>query len=253
MPAKPVIRRAEKNEPQKTAPRLILLCDHPTSVAYFRAILAALNLTNRVQLMTPPTASGEEPVEPVTLVETAYKELAWSRKTNAADPITEVWLVFDRGLHLSYDDAFRLMEKLGEPLCAAWSNPSIEYWFRLHYSSNTAVLKPDEELTGKCVTKTVENRDGTYTRTTVEHVWRGMKPATMTQHLKDVCPQYQPGEIPEDLLSHTADALSNAWKGAQKEKPGLFGTSVPRLINRLLALSPISSPAKLGFLDEPPF
>lgn len=234
-----------------TPPHLLLLCEGKTSAAYFQAILAALNLASRVHLEPPP--QGAETTEPMALVETAYKELAWSRAARNA-PYTEVWLVFDRGLHHSYDDAFRLLDRLGEPIHAAWSNPTIEYWFRLHYSGATGPLKADEELTAKCVTRTEANADGTYTRTTVEHIWRGMKPATMVKHLKDVCRHYKPGEVPTDLLSHTAQALENAQKASQAERPFSLGTAVPLLMKRLLVLSPLRSPEKLGFQEEePPF
>ena len=236
---------------EKHPPRLLILVEEAMSETYFRSIIASLNLASRVHLAALP--AGAERAEPMALVEAAYKELAWSRAASDA-PFTEAWLVFDRGLHHSYDEALRTLEKLGEPIHAAWSNPSIEYWLRLHYSRDTAGLKADEELTAKCVTRTEENADGTCTRTTVEHIWRGMKPATMTRHLKEVCRQYRPGEIPSDLLSRTRDALENAQAASQDARPFALGTAVPRLVARLLALSPIRTPEKLGFQEEePPF
>ncbi len=248
----PDIAHDSSRTPAENSSRLLLLCEEKTSAAYFRAIIAALNLSFRVHLVTPPP--GIENTEPMSLVETAYKELAWSRVANRASPYTEVWLVFDRGLHHSYDDALRMLDQLGEPIRAAWSNPSIEYWFLLHYSRATAALKADEELTARCVTRTEENSDGTFTRTTVEHIWRGMKPATMVKHLKEVCRQYKPGELPSDLLSHTSQALENALKASQADKPFKLGTAVPLLMARLLELSPLSPPEKLGYQEEePPF
>ena len=238
---------------EKPRPRLLIVCEDKQSGAYLHAVIDVLKLGSTVDVTAPEADSDH--LEPMALVETAYKELDWSSAMEGAAAYTEAWLVFNRGLHHSYEAAFQAMQRLPRAsLHAAWSNPTIEYWFRLHYSRDTGALKADDEITVRNVTQTTASDNGTVTRTIVEQLWRGMKPTAMTKHLQDVCPQHRAGEIPADLLSRTRTALDNARATSQISKPFSFGTTVPLLMTRLIEIAPGTPSDKMGLFEtEPPF
>lgn len=225
--------------------RLLIVCEGETEEVYFRSIIKMLGLSGSVKVMKDARYTA-----PKSLLEAGCKELYWSRLMHSC-PYTEVWLIFDRDHHDSYANVLKTMKNLNEPVFAAWSNPCIEYWFWLHYSRQTDSLKRDEEFKEQLVKTEQADISGATLRTTVERVWQGMKPETMLQSLKSVCPGYKKAQIPDGMLGLTSLALSAADTVSQADSPFQMGTAVPILIRRLVALtSNRGALAGLGFQRE---
>jgi hypothetical protein len=54
----------------------------------------------------------------------------------------DVWCVFDRDQHPSFDDAIKMAKDNG--FGAAFSNPSFELWYLLHFHNQTAHIERDD-------------------------------------------------------------------------------------------------------------
>lgn len=211
--------------------RLLIVCEGETEEIYFRSIIKMLGLSGSVKVLKDARYTA-----PKSLLEAGCKELYWSRMMHSC-PFTEVWLVFDRDHHDSYANVLKTIKNLNEPVFAAWSNPCIEYWFWLHYSRQTDSLKRDEEFKTQLIRAEQVDISGATLRTTVERVWQGMKPETMLQSLRSVCPGYKKAQIPDGILKLTSLALSTSDTVSQSEDPLQIGTAVPKLIRRLMEFS----------------
>lgn len=117
---------------------LLIVCEGETEKEYLSALADQLAVMPRVSIRKTAACA------PMSLLEEAYKEFMWSNATDKLFPFTEIWCVFDRDHHPSYDTTFEVAKTLRIPVHLCWTNPCIEFWFWLHYCGDKNHLKFDE-------------------------------------------------------------------------------------------------------------
>ena len=81
-------------------------------------------MLNKISIIKP---SGNSPAE---MVKEAARILALDELKGTT--LREVWCVFDRDRHPSYQEAFELASR-NRRIRLCWSNPCIELWFLMHF------------------------------------------------------------------------------------------------------------------------
>lgn len=210
--------------------RLLIYCEGETEKQYVLSVAEALKVRNL------PAVRNTSACDPMSLLAAAYKDYCWSQVADAS-PFTEIWLVFDRDHHASYDQVFEFAKKLEPEIHLCWTNPCIEFWFWLHYSCNPAQLKFDDVMEVACEEKTVNLGNGVSEITTVRRVQKSILPDTMLMLLKRHCPSYSKVKCPAGLVARSVAACDHLEKVAQSKNPRLLGSAMPQLLLRLAHLA----------------
>ncbi|HOC93295.1 MAG TPA: RloB family protein [bacterium] len=115
-------------------PLILILCEgEKTEPYYFEDIKRAWNLTSMdVRII----GSDECGTAPKGIVEHAKKEFNKLAKGKLEIKKEDVWCVFDRDDHPSFDEAVKMAVDNG--FGAAASNPCFELWYLLHFQDQTA-------------------------------------------------------------------------------------------------------------------
>lgn len=211
-------------------PRLLICCEGETEKQYVMAVVAALHVKHSPKVLNPAAS------DPMGVLAEAYKEYSWSQAVDPV-PFTEIWLVFDRDHHPTYDRVFELAPKLGPEIHLCWTNPCIEFWFWLHYSADASELKFDDELELFREEKTVDLGGRLKEVTCVRRVLQTIKPETMLSALKQHCSGYSKVHCPQGLVELTVRACDNLQVVAQSEDPAQLGSAMPDLLLRLARLA----------------
>lgn len=122
-------RAAFRSEPDRV---LIVTEGSKTEPVYFRKIIAELGLTTaKVKIV------GDGGSAPISVVEEAQKRL------DQDSDFEQVFCVFDRDRHTTYDDALESLRQLarhrklkGKAIIAITSVPCFELWYLLHVSDS---------------------------------------------------------------------------------------------------------------------
>ena len=223
---------------KKKLSRLLICCEGETEKEYLTTLADTLELTPRISVRKTSACA------PMSLLEEAYKEYMWSNATDKQFPFTEVWCVFDRDHHPSYDATFEVAKTLGIPVHLCWTNPCIEFWFWLHYCGDKNQLKFDEFVEiGRTQERVVINADE-YEDRLVRRLRRSIKPETMLALLKEKCPAYSKAKCPPGAIKRTPTACDNLKVVAQSEDPKRLGSAMPELLLRLANLQDEIHPPK---------
>lgn len=211
--------------------RLLIICEGETEKEYLSALADQLAVMPRVSIRKTAACA------PMSLLEEAYKEFMWSNATDKLFPFTEVWCVFDRDHHPSYDTTFEVAKTLGIPVHLCWTNPCIEFWFWLHYCGDKNHLKFDEfaEI-GRTQERVMVSTD-VFEERMVRRLRRTIKPETMLALLKEKCAGYNKAKCPLGIINRTLAACDNLKAVAQSEDPHALGSAMPALLLRLSNLA----------------
>lgn len=237
-----------ENKQNKQLSRLLICCEGETEKEYLTALVDTLEIKARVSVRKTAACA------PIALLEEAYKEYMWSNATDKTFPFTEVWCVFDRDHHPSYDATFEVAQSLSIPVHLCWTNPCIEFWFWLHYCGDKNQLKFDEFVeVGRTQERVVINSDE-YEDRLVRRLKRSIKPDTMLELLKEKCPAYSKAKCPPGVIKRTPTACDNLKVLAQSEDPKCLGSAIPALLLRFANLQdevhPTKSPAAVSILTK---
>ena len=220
--------------------RLLICCEGETEKEYLSALADKLEVMSRLAIRKTAACS------PIALLEEAYKEYMWSNATDKQFPFTEVWCVFDRDHHPSYDTVFEIAKTLGIPTHLCWTNPCIEFWFWLHYCGDKNHLKFDEFTeVGRTQERVVVSTDEFEDRL-VRRMRRSIKPETMLALLKEKCAGYSKAKCPPGIINRTLAACDNLKAVAQSEDPHALGSAMPALLLRLSNLAETVHGKKTG-------
>ncbi len=221
--------------------RLLICCEGETERQYVIAVASALKIKNMPKVLNPAAS------DPMGVLAEAYKEYCWSQAVDPV-PFTEIWLIFDRDHHPTYEQVFKLAPKLGPEIHLCWTNPCIEFWFWLHFSGDVSELKFDDELQLSCEEKTVDLGYHVREITRVRRVLYARKPETMLSILKKHCAGYSKVHCPQGLVERTVKACDHLQAVAQSKDPMRMGSAMPDLLLRLARLAEDSSAPSV----EPP-
>lgn len=121
-----------KEELKKDKPHVLIVCEgEKTEPQYFQEIVELHGITSAVVKI-----HGECDSAPISVVEEAVK--LYDNSVRNGLEYDNVFCVFDRDEHTSYDQALIKIDQLKEAnFKAIVSNPCFEYWFILHYEFTT--------------------------------------------------------------------------------------------------------------------
>lgn len=130
-------RRAPTRTPKRT---VLIVCEGgETEPTYFNAIRKAKRLeTLRIKVV----GGNEAGTHPKSVVE--YAKGTQKEAKNARDPFDSVWCVFDRDVHVNINAAFE--QARGNDFKIAFSNPSFELWYLLHFQDQGGHIERDKAL-----------------------------------------------------------------------------------------------------------
>ncbi len=220
-------------------PRLLIYCEGETEKIYLQTLIENLKLSQM------PCVRKTSACDPLSLLSAAYKDYAWSQATEEK-PFTEIWIVFDRDHHGTYNEVFEVVKKLPPVVHLCWTNPCIEFWFWLHYCGDRAQLTFDDAMEISKETKTVDLGDGLTEETVVRRVQRSIRPETMLSLLRTKRSDYVKAAFPAGILRHTRRACANLDKAAQSADPAKLGSAMPALLHRLEELCDPAMRSVLG-------
>ncbi len=148
--------------PRKRKPyqKVLIVCEgQVTEPNYFNELIRHHRISSANVAITG--AGGSSPQSVVELAKNRY-----ARERKLGDPFDNVFCVFDKDSHSSYDDALRIIQhiKPDNTFAAITSVPAFEYWFLLHYEYNT---RPDSSAQVLAALKTYfpdygKNRAGVF-------------------------------------------------------------------------------------------
>lgn len=119
-------RKPSKRQPQKREPydRVLIVCEgSKTELNYFSEIKKKYGLSSA---NVPIVNEGPAPI---TVVETALNRQ--KKELNLGEKYDNVFCVFDRDEHPSFDRASTVAKENGLKLARSW--PCFEFWFLLHF------------------------------------------------------------------------------------------------------------------------
>lgn len=130
-------RKPPKRTPK---PKILIVCEgRETEPNYFNAIRKSKRLSPRQIVIIRGDEAG---IQPANIVKYAQKRNRHEERTGS--PYDYVWCVFDKDEHSNLSEAFLKLKKLNFKV--AFSNPSFELWYLLHFSDHTASIHRDEVL-----------------------------------------------------------------------------------------------------------
>jgi hypothetical protein len=115
-------------------PRILILTEgESTEVIYFESIKKRIDKQFQDQLI----------VEKIDLIvsgqgKSTTKLVEIAEKLKAKTDYQAIWLVFDKDSFTDFDHAIDLAAK--KDMMVAWSNPSFEFWFLLHFETLTVPI-----------------------------------------------------------------------------------------------------------------
>ncbi|HOY62439.1 MAG TPA: RloB family protein [bacterium] len=131
---------ARKPPFKELKPVLLIVCEgKKTEPYYFEDIKSKWKITSMQIEIKGSNVCGTAPKD---IVDYAKKE--WKKKTRDGMPIEkgDVWCVFDRDAHESFDAAIKMAKDNGFGI--AVSNPCFELWYLLHFRNQTAHIERDD-------------------------------------------------------------------------------------------------------------
>lgn len=104
--------------------KILILCEGYTEVKYFSSLVEKSDGLEKIKIK-----KGKD-VDPLSLIGEAKRYLSFDRTHEKK--LSEVWIVFDRDNHYSYQSALEKASRDSQ-IKVAWSNPCFEFWFLLHF------------------------------------------------------------------------------------------------------------------------
>lgn len=210
-------------------PRLLMVCEGETEVAYFREVARQLGISKYIELRLG------EGTEPLGLVRQARRDLTWAQ-AGQGRWFSEAWVICDRDTHPHYVTALAEARDETPTVNVCWSNPCIEFWFWLHFSKEVSLLPCGStiELERKEYSRECEDNIIEFVQT--KRCLRIVHPQTMLNVLLGQRPDYKKARYLPGLIQRTGTALDNFNAASQSSNPNRMGTAIPLLLKRLLKL-----------------
>jgi hypothetical protein len=122
-------------------PVVLIVCEgRETEPNYFNDLKRVWDLTTvDVEVVGSNVCGTTAPKGIVDYAKCRFQELRKERRDVKKE---DVWCVFDRDQHPSFDEAIKKAKDNG--FGAAFSNPSFELWYLLHFQSQTAHIERDD-------------------------------------------------------------------------------------------------------------
>ena len=206
-----------------------IFCEGETEQRYIRYLAKYLQVENKIDVR----------VSDVKDPGSAFKQIAakflWDRQVGENE-FSEIWLVFDRDSHAHFESALKMAPKFPF-MHLAFTNPSIEYWFLLHFAQFPGDLPLDTKIV-LSTERREEKINGRRRRVITEEVIElTTSNAACLELLRSYCPGYEKNS---DNCMHRLRELTMTAYHRAKQLPSPadgHGSGMPDLIDRLCALT----------------
>ena len=216
--------------------RILILCEgEVTEVNYIRAFVQTFHLpAERITVRHPMDFT------PLGMVKTAVAELAWApifeSQHGGKSGYTEVWCVFDRDQHASYDDAIAFGSAVSG-IHLVPNMPCFEIWLLHHYSVLRKLPVVKATQVGKDSVQTEVLPDGNIREVTTR-IYAPANPVNVCLDLlKKFVPNPKAMNHPEKYFEKNRMAhVFTAAFPVEKQDTAAVWSLMPELLIRLLAM-----------------
>lgn len=211
---------ARKAEPD----HLCFLVEGETEGNYISAYARRLGVLNKVSIIKP---SGNSPAE---MVKEAARTLALDELKGTT--LKEIWCVFDRDRHPSYQEAFELASH-NRRIRLCWSNPCIELWFLMHFLKLPCGLTASVRFPGPTQTQVIKVSESMEKEIIEQIYYKLFDPEKSLEALLRQWPSYKKNGLGyvEELHSKLPFAMVQ-YQSSDKD-PNQIGSCFPELLNAL--------------------
>lgn len=203
---------------------LCFLVEGETEGNYISAYARRLGVLNKISIIKP---SGNSPAE---MVKEAARILALDELKGTT--LREVWCVFDRDRHPSYQEAFELASR-NRRIRLCWSNPCIELWFLMHFLKLPCGLTASVRFPGPTQTQLIKVSES-MEKEIIEQVYKKLfNPEECLEALMKQWPSYKKNGLGyvEELHSKLPFAMVQ-YQNSDKD-PNQIGSCFPELLKAL--------------------
>ncbi|MDR3911238.1 MAG: RloB domain-containing protein [Sutterella sp.] len=217
-------------EPESASPLKVgIFCEGETEQRYIRYLAKFLEVQDKVDVQVTTNK------DPGVVFKSLASQFLWDRQVGE-EKYSEIWLVYDRDSHSQFDYAVEMAPKFPF-MHLAFTNPSIEYWFLLHFETFNGVLPLDHEIVISRERR--EEMIGARTKRVFidEVIEMTTSNETCLNLLKQHCHGYEKNSDKCFPLLRL-NTLTACRRARQLENPAVGqGSSMPDLIDRLCRLT----------------
>lgn len=203
---------------------LCFLVEGETEGNYISAYARRLGVLNKISIIKP---SGNSPTE---MVKEAARILALDELKGTT--LREVWCVFDRDRHPSYQEAFELASR-NRRIRLCWSNPCIELWFLMHFLKLPCGLTASVRFPGPTQTQLIKVSESMEKEIIEQVYYKLFNPEECLEALMKQWPSYKKNGLGyvEELHSKLPFAMVQ-YQNSDKD-PNQIGSCFPELLKAL--------------------
>lgn len=203
---------------------LCFLVEGETEGNYISAYARRLGVLNKISIIKP---SGNSPAE---MVREAARILALDELKGTT--LREVWCVFDRDRHPSYQEAFELASR-NRRIRLCWSNPCIELWFLMHFLKLPCELTASVRFPGPTQTQLIKVSESMEKEIIEQVYYKLFNPEECLEALMKQWPSYKKNGLGyvEELHSKLPFAMVQ-YQNSDKD-PNQIGSCFPELLKAL--------------------
>ncbi len=203
---------------------LCFLVEGETEGNYISAYARRLGVLKKVSIIKP---SGNSPAE---MVKEAARILALDELKGTT--LREVWCVFDRDRHPSYQEAFELASR-NRRIRLCWSNPCIELWFLMHFIKLPCGLTASVRFPGPTQTQVIKVSESMEKEIIEQVYYKLFDPEESLEALMKQWPSYKKNGLGyvEELHSKLPFAMVQ-YQNSEKD-PNQIGSCFPELLKAL--------------------
>ena len=212
-------------ETLKTAPdHLCFLVEGETEGNYISAYARRLGVLNKISIIKPTSNSPAEMVKEGARIQ-ALDELKGTT-------LREVWCVFDRDSHPSYQEAFEMASR-NKRIRLCWSNPCIELWFLMHFLKLPCGLAASVRFPGPTLTRVIKVSESMEKEIIEQVYYKLFDPEESLATLMKQWPSYKKNGLGyvEELHSKLPFAMVQYQNSAKD--PNQIGSCFPELLKAL--------------------
>lgn len=213
----------------KTAPdHLCFLVEGETEGNYISAYARRLGVLNKISIIKPSSNS------PAEMVKEAARILALDELKGTT--LKEIWCVFDRDSHPSYQEAFQLASH-NKRIHLCWSNPCIELWFLMHFLKLPCGLTASVRFPGPTQTQVIKVSESIEKEIIEQVYYKLFDPGESLKVLLNHWPGYKKNGLGyvEELHSKLPFAMAQ-YQNSDKN-PNQIGSCFPELLKALAGIA----------------
>lgn len=212
-------------ETLKAAPdHLCFLVEGETEGNYISAYARRLGVLNKISIIKPTSNS------PAEMVKEGARILALDELKGTT--LREVWCVFDRDSHPSYQEAFEMASR-NKRIRLCWSNPCIELWFLMHFLKLPCGLAASVRFPGPTQTRVIKVSESMEKEIIEQVYYKLFDPEESLATLMKQWPSYKKNGLGyvEELHSKLPFAMVQYQNSAKD--PNQIGSCFPELLKAL--------------------